>query len=295
MRIVVTGREGQVARSLVERALGGVEILCLGRPTLDLAGGTSEIVSTLKAVQPDVIVSAAAYTQVDKAEIEAELAFAVNEQGPRSLAIAARECSVPLVHLSTDYVFDGRKAEPYVEGDATGPASIYGASKLAGEQAVLAEHDNCAVLRTAWVYSPFGSNFVKTMLRLAGERNEVAVVADQRGNPTSALDIADGILSVAANLRASDDPLQRGIFHMTAAGEATWAEFAEVVFASSADMHGPSAHVKRIGSADYPTAAKRPCNSRLNCAKLERTHGVRLPEWRQSVMTVVSRLLRSAG
>lgn len=192
-------------------------------------------------------------------------------------------------------MFDGRKASPYVEEDETGPTSVYGASKLAGERAVLAEHGNSAILRTAWVYSPFGSNFVKTMLRLAAERDEVAVVADQRGNPTSALDIADGVLSVAANLRGNEEPMQRGIFHMTAAGEASWAEFAETVFASSAVAGGPSAHVKHIGSADYPTAATRPVNSRLDCSKLARTHGVRLPEWRQSVMSVVSRLIQAAG
>jgi dTDP-4-dehydrorhamnose reductase len=280
---------------MIERAPGDIEIVCLGRPTLDLAGGTDHIVSAIRAARPDVIVSAAAYTQVDKAESDRELAFAVNEHGPRSLAISARECDVPLIHLSTDYVFDGRKASPYVEEDETGPTSVYGASKLAGERAVLAEHDNSAILRTAWVYSPFGSNFVKTMLRLAAERNEVTVVADQRGNPTSALDIADGVLSVAANLHGNEESMQRGIFHMTAAGEASWAEFAEAVFASSAVVGGPSAHVKHIGSADYPTAATRPVNSRLDCSKLARTHGVRLPEWRQSVMSVVSRLVQAAG
>lgn len=286
---------GQVARSLVERAPDGVEIICLGRPALDLAGTTDAIVAAIVGARPDVVVSAAAYTQVDKAESDPELAFAVNEGGPRSLAIAARELGVPLVHLSTDYVFDGQKASPYVEDDPTGPTSVYGASKLAGEQAVLAEHGNSAVLRTAWVYSPFGSNFVKTMLRLASERDEVAVVGDQRGNPTSALDIADGVLAVAANLDASEEPAQRGIFHMTAAGEASWAEFAEAVFASSAKAGGPSARVKHISSADYPTAAKRPGNSRLDCGKLARAHAVRLPDWQGSMTSVVARLLKAEG
>ena len=174
-------------------------------------------------------------------------------------------------------MFDGAKAAPYVEDDATAPAGVYGSSKLAGEQAVLGEHGNSAVLRTAWVYSPFGSNFVRTMLRLARERDEVGVVADQRGNPTSAGDIADAVLAVAANLVAGGDGAQRGVFHMTAAGEASWAEFAQAIFALSEAAGGPTAHVKAIASADYPTAARRPANSRLDCGKLARDHGVRFP------------------
>lgn len=149
-----------------------------------------------------------------------------------AVAEAARQLAVPLVHLSTDYVFDGDKHDPYVETDLTGPTGVYGASKLAGEQAVLATYENVAILRTAWVYSPFGANFVKTMLRLAGERDEVGVVADQRGNPTSALDLADGVLAVTAHLVASGDAGQRGIFHMAGGGDASWAEFAEAIFAA---------------------------------------------------------------
>lgn len=292
MRLVVTGREGQVARSLVERGSArDVEIVCLGRPEIDLAGHADPIVDAVRDAAPDVIVSAAAYTQVDKAESEPDLAFAVNAEGPRAIARAASELGVPLIHLSTDYVFDGTKAAPYVEEDATGPTGAYGASKLAGEEAVLAGHYNSTVLRTAWVYSPFGSNFVKTMLRLAGDRDEVSVVADQRGSPTSALDIADGVLSVAANLRRWQNPELRGIFHMAGAGEATWADFAEAIFAISMDLGGPAARVKRIPTSEYPTPAKRPANSRLDTGKLERVHGVRLPEWRQSLKEVVGRLL----
>lgn len=294
--MVVTGREGQVVRSLVERAAGsGVEIVCLARPELDLAGSTAAIGSAVKQARPDVIVSAAAYTLVDKAEREPDLAFAVNERGPRALACAARELEVPIIHLSTDYVFDGAKAAPYSEGDATRPTGVYGESKLAGEQAVLAEQPDCAVLRTAWVYSPFGANFMKTMLRLAADRDEIGVVADQRGNPTSALDIADGVLQVAANLRSDADSAKRGVFHMTGAGEASWAEFAEAIFAASANAGGPSATVRRIGTADYPTAAKRPANSRLDSSKLERSHGVALPGWRNSMANVLTRLLEPAA
>ena len=293
MRILVTGREGQIVRSLIERgAIAGTTIIPLGRPELELGGPGDAIANAIKAVEPDVIVSAAAYTAVDRAESEPDLAFAINERGPGAVAATAHDLGVPLIHLSTDYVFDGARDRPYTEGDPTEPNTVYGASKLAGERTVLAGHDNSAVLRTAWVYSPFGSNFVKTMLRLAGDREEVSVVADQRGNPTSALDIADGVLAIAHNLHSGNDPAQRGLFHMTGAGEASWAEFAEAIFDASAEAGGPTASVRHITTADYPTAAKRPASSRLNSNKTAEVHGVRLPEWRQSLKGVVARLLQ---
>lgn len=293
MRMVVTGREGQVVRSLLERApVASVEVVPLGRPELDLAGPEAAIVRAIEAADPDVIVSAAAYTQVDKAEAEPEAAFAVNERGARVVAQAAHRLGVPLLHLSTDYVFDGAKDDPYVEEDRTGPGTVYGASKLAGEQAVLAEHSNSAILRTAWVYSPFGTNFVRTMLRLAAEREEVSVVSDQHGNPTSALDMADGIFSIARNLIRRDDPALRGIFHIAGSGDTSWAEFAEEIFAVSGRLGTQTARVRDLSTADYPTAAKRPANSRLDCGKLEREHAVRLPDWRSSLQRVVPRILQ---
>jgi dTDP-4-dehydrorhamnose reductase len=296
VRILVTGCEGQVARSLVERASEvGAEVVTRGRPDLDLAGPASAIVSAIEAARPDAIVSAAAYTRVDKAEAEPDLAFAINEAGAAAIARAARGLDVPLVHLSTDYVFDGSKSEPYIETDPAEPTTVYGASKLAGEKAVLAEHGNSAVLRTAWVYSPFGANFGKTMLRLAEARDKVAVVADQRGNPTSALDIADGVMAVITGLRSDQDPDRRGVFHMTATGEASWADLAEAVFRVSAEAGGPNATVKRITTADYPTAARRPANSRLDCSKLAQVYGLRLPDWRDSLQVVVKRLVQSGA
>lgn len=296
MRIAVTGKEGQVVRALVERgARAGHDIVPIGRPDLDLAGASDAIVAALAAARPQAIVSAAAYTAVDKAESEPDLAFAVNAAGAGAVADAARQLAVPLVHLSTDYVFDGTKPDPYVETDPTGPTGVYGASKLAGEQAVLAAHDDVAVLRTAWVYSPFGANFVKTMLRLAADRDEVGVVADQRGNPTSAFDIADGILAVVANLAAGRDPAQRGLFHMAGSGDASWASFAEAVFAASAAVGGPSARVRPITTADFPTPARRPANSRLSGDRLAAAHGVRLPDWRESTASIVARLVRGAA
>lgn len=296
MRIAVTGQAGQVVTSLIERGnAAGHAVIGIGRPKLDLADPAS-IIRALEAAAPDAIVSAAAYTAVDKAETESELAYAVNGAGVGAVARAARALGVPLVHVSTDYVFDGLADRPYSESDPTGPTGVYGASKLAGEQAVLATHgDNSAIVRVAWVYSPFGANFVKTMLRLAGDRDEVSVVADQIGNPTSALEIADGILRIATNLVADRSPALRGVFHMTAQGEASWADFAEAVFATSGARGGPSASVRRIGTVDYPTPATRPANSRLDCGLIARVHGVALPNWHGSLDAVIARLITAAN
>lgn len=294
MKIAVTGTAGQVVTSLIERgAAAGHEVVAIGRPDLDLVNPAS-VVRTLTDVAPDVIVSAAAYTAVDKAEDESDLANAVNGVGAGAAAQAARALGVPIIHISTDYVFDGTLDRPYVESDPTSPTGVYGATKLAGEQAVLDGHADSAVLRVAWVYSPFGGNFVKTMLRLAGDRDEVSVVADQQGNPTSALAIADGILRVATNLVSDGSPDLRGVFHMTAQGEGSWADFAEAIFASSAARGGPSAAVRRIGTADYPTRATRPANSRLDCSRIARIHGVTLPDWRTSLDEVMDRLQPAA-
>lgn len=295
MRVLVTGSSGQVVHSLIERSAGSNnQVVALGRPHFDLAADLSAITAAIVAEEPDAIVSAAAYTSVDKAESEPDLAFAVNARGPTAIAKAAHQLRVPLVHLSTDYVFDGLSSRPYVEEDATNPTTVYGASKLAGEQGVLSEHGNATVLRTAWVYSPYSSNFVKTMLRLAETRDKIRVVADQLGSPTSALDIADGILAVLANLRNEKDPEQRGIFHMAGAGHASWADLARAAFAISCELGGPAASVEPIPSADYPTPAKRPANSRLDCSKLERAHGVRLPEWGMSLRKVVHSVVAAA-
>ena len=295
MRIVVTGGPfGQVLESLLEAGpASGHEIIPLGVPQLDLASDREAIARAIKKVRAEAVVSAAAYTAVDKAESQPDLAFAINATGAGAVAEAANAVGAPIVHISTDYVFDGSKESPYVEEDATNPTSVYGASKLAGEGAVLAAYGNSAVLRTAWVYSPFGANFVKTMLRLAVDREEIGVVADQRGNPTSALDIASSVIKVLEALARSDDAALRGVFHMTGSGEASWAEFAEAIFATSAAVGGPSARVRPILTSDYPTPAKRPANSRLDSSRLAQVHGIRLPDWRMSTETVVRRLVHS--
>jgi dTDP-4-dehydrorhamnose reductase len=250
------------------------------------------IAPAIEAARPDIVVSAAAYTAVDQAEDEPGLAFAVNATGAGEVARAAAAVGAPVVHLSTDYVFDGKSDRPYREEDPTGPQSVYGASKLAGEQAVAGANPNHVILRTAWVYSPFGRNFVSTMLRLAGTRDEVAVVSDQCGNPTSALDIADAILVICEQL-GRDGSAAHGVFHMAGTGDATWADFAEEIFRASVGLGEPGAKVRRIATNQYPTKAARPANSRLDSSRFSRAFGYAAPEWRQSVhMTVASHLGR---
>jgi dTDP-4-dehydrorhamnose reductase len=301
MKIAVTGGPGQLVLSMLERGpLRGHEVVAVGPPELDLAAPDDDAIHAAFAASfggagPDVIVNAAAHTAVDKAEGEAGLAHAINGAGAGAVARAAAALGVPVVQVSTDYVFAGDKPAPYVESDATGPTGVYGASKLAGEQAVAAAGGNYAILRTAWVYSPFGANFIKTMLRLAETRDELGVVADQYGCPTSALDLADACIVVAENLVARPDPDLRGLFHATGSGEGSWADFAEAIFAASSAAGGPSADVKRITTAEFPTPARRPANSRLDCAKLAAVHGVTLPDWRVSTRTVVARLIAEAG
>ena len=292
MRLLVIGTQGQVALSLLERGPAHqVEVIAVGRPNIDLARDT-DLSAIVAAARPDAIINAAAYTAVDQAESEPDLAMAVNGHGAGLVAEAAAASSVPVVHISTDYVFDGTATRPYREDDPVAPLGVYGASKLAGERAVAAATTNHAILRTSWVYSPFGRNFVRTMLRLAETRDEVAVVADQRGCPNSALDLADGVIAVARNLveRPTDADL-RGIFNLTADGEASWAEFATEIFAFSSALSGPSARVRPIPTSDYPTPAQRPVYSRLDGTKLERNHGARLPTWRNSLGTTIRRLV----
>jgi dTDP-4-dehydrorhamnose reductase len=292
MRIVVTGKTGQLAQSLDERGpLFGAHVIRFGRPEFDLADATRGL-DLLAALRPDLIVSAAAYTAVDKAESEPELAHAINAEGPRMLANAAAALGVPVIQISTDYVFDGLKSAPWTEGDKTAPVSVYGASKLAGEQAVLAAAPRNVVIRVGWVYSPFGSNFAKTILRLAGERDMLRVVADQVGGPSSALDIADGVLTVARNLLSKPDRDDLcGVFHMGAGGEATWADFASEICSWLGAHTGRTIIVEGITTAEYPTKARRPANSRLDSSRLAAIHGFRMPPWRDSVAPVLQRLV----
>jgi dTDP-4-dehydrorhamnose reductase len=267
-------------------------IAAAGRPELDLTRPET-ILPALRAARPDIVVSAAAYTAVDRAESEADLAFAVNGAGAGAVAEAAATLGVPVIHLSTDYVFDGAKAAPYAEDDPTAPLGVYGASKLAGERAVARATADHAILRTGWVHSPFGRNFVKTMLGLAAARDAVRVVADERGCPTYGPDIARALVAIAGNLLASDDAGLRGVFHLAGAGEASRAEFARAIFAGLAERGGRAPAVIPIGSGHYPAPARRPANSRLDCSRLRQSHGIALPDWRRSLACCLDRLLPS--
>ena len=286
MRLLVTGTQGQVTRALQERAGDGVEIIAVGRPDFDLSLDIDPA-PLFRRLNPQIVVSAAAYTAVDKAESESDLAYAVNRRGAGKVAAAAESLGIPVIHLSTDYVFDGTAKRPLKETDPTGPIGIYGASKLAGEQAVAAANPDHAILRTAWVYAPFGANFLRTMLRLAKSRDELGVVADQLGTPTSALDIAEAVLRVARNF-------QPGIFHFSdSGGPASWADFAAEIFLLSAERGGPTAKVNKITTADYPTSAKRPAWSVLDCGKFKDSFQWTPPDWRDSARVVMDRLAQS--
>lgn len=292
MRIAVTGSQGQVALSLLERgAQQGADIIALGRATLDLAVPET-ILPALAAAKPDIIVNAGAYTAVDLAESEEALATKINGVGAGSVARAAAALGVPVIQLSTDYVFPGDLDRPYREDDATAPINAYGRTKLAGEEAVRAETPAHVILRTSWVYSPFGKNFVRTMLTLGATRPTLTVVADQIGQPTAALDIADALLAISKKLMSEPrDEKLFGTFHMAGTGATSWADFAELIFAEAARHGRAPVAVTKIRSEDYKTAAKRPANSRLDTQKLAAAYGIRLPAWQTSVSETVNRLL----
>ena len=289
MRILVTGTQGQVARALkhvAENAYQDVEVALLGRPQIDLAD-QQNLHQAIVALHPDIVVNAAAYTAVDQAESHEAQAQAINADGAIAVATATAACNAPIVQLSTDYVFDGRSSRPYLEEDEMCPLNAYGRSKAAGETGVAKANPDHVILRTSWLYSPYGQNFARTMLRLAGTRDVIRVVADQNGTPTSVFDIARAIIDIAHRVTRDDDPALRGIFHATNQGMTTWADFAQAVFDESAARSSVSARVERITTQDYPTPARRPPYSVLDNSKLARTFGIQLPDWRESVGKVI--------
>lgn len=290
MRILVTGREGQLARALSDMDRANLEIHCLGRPELDVAD-RSTIDRAISTFKPDILVNTAAYTAVDKAESDPASAFAINSCGAANAATAAAANEIPIIHISTDYVFSGDKLTPYLETDSVAPQGVYGASKLEGERAVAAANPAHVIVRTAWVYSPWGKNFLKTMLSLSQTLEEIGVVADQRGNPTYAPALAEGIVAAARTALAAPRGRQwRGTFHLAGTGEAVWADFAEEIFSASRKTGGMAARVRRIATADYPTPARRPMNSRLDCGKFRDVFGFVSPDWRLSVVECIAGL-----
>lgn len=271
-RILLTGRNGQVGWEL-ERTLAPLgQIHACDHSSLDLADADS-IRSAVRAFKPDVIVNAAAYTAVDQAEAEPELAQAINGTAPGILAEEAKRLGALLVHYSTDYVFDGTKPTPYTEADAPNPLGVYGRSKLAGEQAVQAVGGEHLILRTSWVYGLRGRNFLLTIMRLAGEKPLLRIVGDQVGAPTWCRNIAE---TTAALLASPQGP--RGLFHLTAGGTTSWHGFAAAIVAA----RGATARVEEITTADYPLPARRPANSRLDCGAL-RAQGIALPDWQDQL------------
>ena len=288
--ILVAGKSGQLARCLLDSAvLRNVPMVAVGRPELDLESGEG-IDRVMAAVEPSAIVNAAAYTAVDRAEAESERAFAVNCDGATLLAAGAARRGIPFIQISTDYVFDGSKRSPYREDDVPAPQNVYGSSKLAGEIAVLKACPGAAVIRTSWVYSPYGNNFVRTMLRLSDEQPVVRIVEDQRGTPTSAADLAVAILAIAEQLRSANGSDDAGIYHLAGDGETSWHGFATAVFASLARRGRRVPTLQAITTAEYPTPTRRPKNSCLDSSKAERIFGVRLPPWRSSLEECLDQL-----
>lgn len=282
MNILICGRHGQLAQALQQRLAGLGTLHVLGREQLDLAV-PERIRQTVRAVQPDLIINAAAYTAVDQAESDAQAALALNAQAPGVLAEEAARLGVPLLHYSTDYVFDGSQATPYTEDDPTRPLGVYGHSKLAGEQAISAVGGAHLILRTSWVYSLHGRNFLLTLQRLLQEKPELRVVADQIGAPTWAGSLAMGTLALIERWRAGQAGAW-GTYHMTAQGHTSWYGFAQAIGAHLKAQGKPCAHLLPIASSEYPTPARRPLNSRLDCRRLQQQWQVSLPDWREALI-----------
>ena len=288
--ILITGANGQVGWEVARRAKG-VSLRALTRAELDISQRDA-VLATVAAAKPKVVINAAAYTAVDKAESEREAAFAINRDGPAYLAEACAKNDAALIHISTDYVFDGTKPGAYLETDTTAPLGIYGASKLSGEEAVRAALRNHVILRTAWVHGIHGHNFVNTMLRLARERDTLRVVDDQHGCPTFAGDLADAILAIAQRTVTGTAPLDGyGTFHCTGSGETTWCGFARKIVAEAAPIIHKQPAVEAIATADYPTPAKRPANSVLDCTKLARVYGVTMRPWEDGLAEMLAATL----
>jgi dTDP-4-dehydrorhamnose reductase len=295
VKILVIGREGQLARSLVDAADNpGVRVVAFGRPNVDLVDEKS-VAAVVSRERPDAVINAAAYTAVDAAENQSGPAHAVNALGAEYVARACAANSIPVIHISTDYVFDGMKDSPYREDDATGPINAYGRSKLEGERLVAQSCARHLILRTAWLHSPWGANFVRTMLRLAADRPLISVVDDQMGSPTYVPHLATIVLALAASAVADPAGTRWGIYHAVDGGETTWFGFAREVFRFAAEHGLPAAEIAAIATADFPTAARRPANSRLNCDKLRRLFGLELPDWRVGVQDCVARLSAAAA
>ena len=295
MKILLTGKNGQVGFEL-QRSLAPLgQIAALGRSECDLADGEA-LRRRIRECSPDIIVNPAAYTAVDKAESDGDTAFAVNAAAPGILAEEAALIGALLVHYSTDYVFDGAKQGFYTEDDAPNPQSVYGRSKLAGDKALLQGAQRCLIFRTSWVFGAHGNNFVKTMLRLAAERDGISVVADQTGAPTSAALLADVTAQIIGQyIRRGDLAFPYGVYNLAAAGETSWCGFARTVVASAQsagkELKLSPDNIRPIPTAEYPLPASRPTNSRLDTQKIRKTFGLHLPDWQDGLGHVLQEIL----
>jgi dTDP-4-dehydrorhamnose reductase len=283
MKLLVFGQTGQVARELLRRCPTAWHITALSRDAADLTDPIA-CAAQIAASDADVVINAAAYTAVDRAEADEATAFTVNAISPGAMATAAAARGMPFIHISTDYVFDGHGATPWLPDDPTVPQGAYGRTKLAGEDAVRAAGGRHVILRTSWVFSVHGNNFVKTMLRLGAARDSLNVVCDQIGGPTSAADISDAIFAVIGAFQNGQSP--NGTHHFSGAPDTSWANFARAIFAQA----GVACVVNDIPVSDYPTPAARPANSRLDCSSLRSEFGISRPEWRTSLADVLSDL-----
>ena len=294
MKVLVIGSRGQVARSLVERAQGkpGIELAAIGRPDLDLEvpGSATRIIAV---VAPDAVINAAAYTAVDEAEDEPERAFRINAEAAGEIA-SATAGKARLIHLSTDYVFDGRADGPYAEDAETNPLNVYGRSKLAGEANVGSANPEHLIVRTSWVYSPFGRNFVATMMAAAERNDRLTVVDDQRGCPTSAADLADGLIRIIDGWSAGNRVGLGKTYHLAGTGATSWCAFAQAIMDERRGRGLKAAAVDPIASSEWPTRAERPRNAILDCSSILREFGFAMPEWRSSLAAVVGRLAEGA-
>ena len=296
-RVLILGAGGQLGRELERSFAGFGEVTAVGREGANLARG-EELRALVRRVEPDFIVNAAAYTAVDRAESEPELAYAVNAEAPRILAEEALAHDALMIHYSTDYVFDGSKKEPWTETDPPQPLNVYGASKLAGERAIENTGARALIFRTSWVYGPKGKNFLFTMLRLARERDRLAIVDDQVGAPTTSMELARATRTIldGAVCGAFGAPSEwTGLYHMSCAEAVTWYGFAQAIFARAAELGVKAPELKAITTDEYPTPAKRPRNSVLANAKLEERFGVRLAGWEAALDEVFAALRAGDG
>ena len=285
-KFLITGANGQVGYCLTQQLQGEHEILAVGRNELDITD-QSAVKKAIENFCPNVIINAAAHTAVDRAETEVELSKAINVKGPQYLAEAAKSVGAAILHISTDYVFDGQRAGKYKESDVTDPQGVYGRTKLEGEQAVAAANDKFIVLRTAWVFGEHGNNFVKTMLRLAKTRDTLGVVADQVGGPTYAGDIAKALIQIAEKIIAGEK-VEYGVYHLTGEPYVSWYEFAKAIFAEAVSQNvlEKSPLINAITTADYPTPAKRPANSCLDLTKIQQVFGIQPSDWQKALKNI---------